>query len=75
MVTVRITANNNRIIRDYDDSTTIRTICEENGIEYETYGTFLDGAYLRANEYDKTLRELGFTEVCYLARIVMDGGA
>lgn len=70
MVTVRIAANHKFITKDYDDSTTIRAICEENGIDYTVGGMMLDGAYLRIGEYDKTLREFGFTERCALAEII-----
>lgn len=74
-INVRITTNGMRATKQYDDSTTIRTICEENGIDYETGGTMLDGCALRAGEYDKTLREFGFTESCSLSKVVKQDAA
>ena len=56
--------------KQYDNSTTIRTICEENGIdiEYDDY-LMLNGGYLYESrgDYDKPLKDFG-CEVCALCK-------
>lgn len=74
-IQVRITTNGERKTVAYSDDTTIRTICEENDIDYATGGTMLDGAYLKAGDYDKTLADFGFTEVCSLSKVVKQDAA
>lgn len=75
IINVKITTNGFRGNKNYDDSTTIRQICEENDIDYASSGTMLDGAYLKAGEYDKPLSEFGFTETCSLSKVVKQDAA
>lgn len=69
LILVYIANGTRRTTKVYDDSTTIRAICQENGIVYEPCRTRLDGAHLRADEYDKSLAEFGITERCSLSRM------
>ena len=74
-IQVRLCANGERKIVAYSDDTTIRAICEENGIDYSTPGTYLDGQPLRAGDYDQTLADFGFAEECRLQRLVKQDAA
>lgn len=74
-INVQITTNATRTSKQYDDGTTIRTICEENDIDYSTGSPFLDGAPLRAGDYDKTLRDFGIAEKCSLTKLVKQDAA
>ena len=74
-INVKIMNNGEKKTVAYSDDTTIRAICEENDIDYATPGTYLDGAPLRAGDYDKTLADFGFAEECRLQRLVKQDAA
>ena len=67
-VTVGSTLSRNTVM--VNEETTIRTILEENSIDYSRGMTTLDGSPLQAGQMDKTLPELGITERCILMNVV-----
>lgn len=50
--------------------TTLRTVLEENNIDYTRGAMHLDGASLNPGELDKSFAALGITEKCYLLNVV-----
>lgn len=50
--------------------TTLRTVLEENGIDYARGVMHLDGASLKPGDLDKSFASLGITEKCYLLNVV-----
>lgn len=53
-----------------DETTTLRTALEENGIDYSVGMTSLDGSTLAPGDLDKTFADFGITEKCYLLNVV-----
>lgn len=53
-----------------DENVTLRTLLEENGIDYASGNMHLDGSSLKPGDLDKTFAELGITDKCYLLSIV-----
>lgn len=53
-----------------DANTTLRTVLEDNGIDYTSGTMHLDGSSLKPGEIDKTFSDLGITEKCYLLNVV-----
>lgn len=50
--------------------TTLRTVLEENNIDYARGVMHLDGASLNPGDLDKSFATLGITEKCYLLNVV-----
>lgn len=50
--------------------TTLRTVLEENNIDYSRGVMHLDGASLNPGDLDKSFATLGITEKCYLLNVV-----
>lgn len=53
-----------------NEETTVRSILEENHIDYSRGMTTLDGSQLGIGDMDKTLPQLGITERCVLMNVV-----
>lgn len=53
-----------------DNNTTLRTVLEDNDVDYTRGMTSLDGATLGAGELDKTFADYGITDKCYLLNVV-----
>ncbi len=69
---IKVTVGNN-VKREsviVDENTTLRTVLEDNGIDYTSGTMHLDGSSLKPGEIDKTFAELGITEKCYLLNVV-----
>ena len=49
--------------------TTLRTVLEENNIDYARGVMHLDGASLNPGDLDKSFAALGITEKCYLLNV------
>jgi hypothetical protein len=69
---IKITVGNNvkreSVIKD--ENTTLRSVLEEQGIDY-TRGTMnLDGAPLQPGDMDKTFAQMGVTTKCFLLNVV-----
>lgn len=69
---IKVTVGNNvkRESAIVDENTTLRTVLEDNGIDYTSGTMHLDGSSLKPGEIDKTFAELGITEKCYLLNVV-----
>lgn len=50
--------------------TTLRTVLEDNNIDYTKGVMHLDGASLNPGDLDKSFATLGITERCYLLNVV-----
>ena len=50
--------------------TTLRSVLEENNIDYTRGVMHLDAASLNPGDLDKTFASLGITEKCYLLNVV-----
>ena len=69
---IKVTVGNN-VKREsviVDENTTLRTVLEDNGIDYTSGTMHLDGSSLKPVEIDKTFADLGITEKCYLLNVV-----
>lgn len=69
---IKVTVGNN-VKREsviVDENTTLRTVLEDNGIDYTSGTMHLDGSSLKPGEIDKTFTDLGITEKCYLLNVV-----
>ena len=53
-----------------DENRTLRSVLEENDINYTSGVTTLDGCPLHAGDLDKTFAEHGIREKCYLLSVV-----
>ena len=70
---IRITVGNNmkRTVVGVDESTTTpRMVFEQNEINYTSGVSTLDGAPLQHGDLDRTFKDLGITEKCYLLAVV-----
>lgn len=69
---IKVTVGNN-VKREsviVDGNTTLRTVLEDNGIDYTSGTMHLDGSSLKPGEIDKTFTDLGITDKCYLLNVV-----
>ena len=62
------TTNRSTVIED--ESKTLRTVLEENNIDYTVGMTQLDGATLRPGDLDKSFADFGVTDHCSLLSVV-----
>lgn len=53
-----------------DENTTLRTVLEDNGIDYTSGTMHLDGSSLKPGDLDKTFSDLGIAEKCWLLNVV-----
>lgn len=66
MVEVTIGTNTNRTKILVNPENTIRSVLEENNIDYGVGGVHLDGISIPTSDLDKTFTEKGITEKCML---------
>jgi hypothetical protein len=69
---IKVTVGNN-VKREsviVDENTTLRTVLDDNGIDYTSGTMHLDGSSLKPGEIDKTFADFGITEKCYLLNVV-----
>jgi hypothetical protein len=69
MIQVTLGTNTNRAKVLVDPNTTLRTVLEDNDINYASGNLHLDGSSLKPGDLDKTFAELGITANCYLLSI------
>ena len=69
---IKVTVGNNlkREVVIIDESTTLRSCLEDNGVDYTRGTMHLDGASLRPGDLDKTFEELNVSEKCFLLNVV-----
>ena len=68
---IKVTVGNN-VKREsviVDENTTLRTVLEDNGIDYTSGTMHLDGSSLKPGEIDKTFADLGITEKSYVLNV------
>jgi len=69
MVKVNVRNNFEKSAVMVDENTTVRTILTNAGIDYSRYPVSLDGAPLRAGDFDKSLAQYGITSECFLVSV------
>lgn len=69
---IKVTVGNNvkREAVIVDENSTLRTVLENNGVDYTTGVMHLDGSSLNPGDLDKTFAEFGIAEKCYLLNVV-----
>ena len=70
MISVTIGTNTSRKRVSVPPETTIRTILEQNDINYSVANVHLDGAPLQPGDMDKTLQDFGIEDNCHLIAVV-----
>lgn len=75
MIKVIVGTTTERAEKMYAPSTTIRTILEENGVDYSVAQIMMDGANIKAGDMDKTLASLNVLEKCTLIAVVKAANA
>lgn len=75
MIKVTIGTNTSRRNIMVDPSRTIKSVLEENSIDYGTGGIHLDGMAIVGEDLNKTFSQHGIDEDCMLIAVVKaDGG-
>lgn len=69
MIKVTVGNNTERKAVIVSAGTTLRSVLEENDIDYSRGAITLDGATLRGGELDKTFEDFGIAERCYLLSV------
>ncbi len=75
MIKVIVGTTTERTEKMYAPSTTLRTILEENGVDYSVAQIMFDGRSLRAGEMDNTLAQENVTEKCSIIAVVKAANA
>ncbi len=75
MIKVIVGTTTQRKEKNYTADTTIRSILEDNAIDYSVSQIMLDGASLNAGDMDRTLASLNITEKCMLIAVVKAANA
>lgn len=74
MIKVYLGNNNERTNVIVDESKTLRSVLEENNIDYTRTSLHLDGASLAPGDIDKTFESFNVREQCYLLSVVKADG-
>ena len=69
MIKVTVGNNVNRKSVIVDENTTLRTVLEENQVDYTRGAMYLDGSTIQPGGLDKTFKDYGITEMCYLLNV------
>lgn len=75
MIKVIVGTTTQRNEKNYPADTTIRTILEDNVVDYSVAQVMLDSVSLQLGDMDKTLAELNITEKCMLIAVVKASNA
>lgn len=75
MIRVIVGTTTQRNEKNYSAGTTIRTILEDNAVDYSVAQIMLDGANLHVGDMDRTLADLNITEKCMLIAVVKASNA
>lgn len=70
MIKVTVGTNTNRKVVITDENRTLKSVLDEYEINYSTANVHLDGATVSAGELNKSFKDLGVTESCYLIAVV-----
>lgn len=74
MIKVWLGNNNERTNVIVDESRTLRSVLEENNIDYARTSLHLDGASLAPGDINKTFASFNVGEQCYLLGVVKADG-
>ena len=75
MIRVTVGTNTNRTAVTVDPSRTLKSVLEENNIDYSRGGIHLDGMAVGGEGINKSFTDHGITEDCFLISVVKgDGG-
>lgn len=69
---IRVTVGNN-VKREnviVNDNTTLRSVLEQQGVDYARGNLTMDGSTLQPGALDKTFADFGIKEKCFLMQIV-----
>lgn len=69
---IKVTVGNN-VKRDkviVDEGTTLRKVLEDSGVDYTRGVMHLDGSSLAPGDLDKTFKDFGIVEKCFLLNVV-----
>lgn len=69
MIKVRIQSNSVREEQLVAPTSTLRSVLDAAGVQYQSCTVNLDGMPLKAGDLDKTFADFGVTEVCWLTGI------
>lgn len=75
MIRVIVGTTTQRNEKNYTAGTTIRSILEDNAIDYSVSQIMLDGASLQPGDMDKTLADMNVREKCMLVSVVKAANA
>lgn len=75
MIQVIVGQNVNRTTVDVENTRTLRSVLEENHIDYSRGTMTLDGSPLQPGDLDKTFADKGITTKCYLMSVVKTDNA
>lgn len=75
MIRVIVGTTTQRAEKNYQPTTSLRTILEDNNIDYSTAQIMLDGANLNAGDMDKTLSDMNILDKCMLIAVVKANNA
>jgi hypothetical protein len=70
MLQVTIGTNTQRTRVLVSPDTTVRTVLEDNNVDYSVANVHLDGASLNPGDMDRSFADLGIIESCYLIAVV-----
>lgn len=70
MIKVTLGTNTQRKTVIVPPDTTLRTVLEDNEVNYAATNVHLDGVALQPGDMDKTFAEIGIKESCYLIAVV-----
>lgn len=69
MIQVTVGTTTQRAVHNYPADTTIRSILDDNGVDYSSSQVMLDGANLGTGNIDKTLADMNVREKCMLIAV------
>ena len=75
MIKVTVGTNTRRTSVIVEPNRTLRSVLEDQDIDYSTGTLHLDGSTATPGHLDKTFAELGITEKCFLISVVKADGA
>ena len=75
MIKVTVGTNTRRTSVIVEPNRTLRSVLEDQEIDYSTGTLHLDGSTITPGQLDKTFAELGITEKCFLISVVKADGA
>ena len=75
MIRVIVGTTTQRNEKNYPANTTLRTILEDNAVDYSVSQIMLDGANINPGDMDKTVSDLNIVEKCMLIAVVKANNA